>query len=367
MPMSWWARSWIPTVLNSDRFKRLRGLGIGYRQAGRRSWGKVLVALAVLAAVLVAGTLTGFRVAAAFRETDRASDLAPSSGRFIETAGGRMFVQETGPGDGTPVVLIHGTGAWSELWRPIMDRLGAEGFRVIALDIPPFGFSDRPTTPSYGRGDQAQRIAGVLGAMKVDSAYLVGHSFGAGPTVETVLRFPGKVRGLVLVAGALGLSQAGTGGPPVLLAWLLDRGWLRDSFVAASATNPLATRFLLSKMIYRKESADRQAVEILQRPMTLANSTRDLGAWLKHFLSAPPDSAALSADRRHYIGITVPTVLIWGDKDSLTPLDQGRDLNGLINGSILRVMPEVGHIPQLEDPSPFGNILIDALRSMKHT
>jgi pimeloyl-ACP methyl ester carboxylesterase len=335
------------------------------RQPRRRSWGKVLAVLAVLAVILMIAPLVGFRVAAALRETNSASELAPAGGRFVQGKGGRLFVQEKGPAEGPPVVLIHGTGAWSELWRDTIDHLAGNGFRVVAIDMPPFGFSDRPRAPSYGRGDQAQRIADVLDALRIDGAYLVGHSFGAGPTVEAVLRFPQKVRGLVLVAGALGLSQStGPSDRPAPVRWILDRAWLRDALVAATGTNPLATQYLLSGMLYRKDRADRRAVDILQKPMTLTSSTRDLGVWLRHFLIAQPDGTALSADRKRYGDIVVPTALIWGDKDSLTPLDQGRDLHGLLNGSTLQVMPEVGHIPQLEDPGAFNRLLTAALRNM---
>ena len=78
----------------------------------------------------------------------------------MPTRSGGVFVQEKGPADGIPVVLFHGTAAWSELWRRTSDALAAAGFRVIALDLPPFGFSDRPG--SYTRQDQAARINDVL-------------------------------------------------------------------------------------------------------------------------------------------------------------------------------------------------------------
>ena len=58
------------------------------------------------------------------------------------------------------MVLFHGTAAWSELWRQTSDALAAAGFHVIALDLPPFGFSDRPG--NYTRQDQAARISDVL-------------------------------------------------------------------------------------------------------------------------------------------------------------------------------------------------------------
>jgi pimeloyl-ACP methyl ester carboxylesterase len=76
------------------------------------------------------------------------------------------------------------------------------------------------------------------------------------------------------------------------------------------------------------------------------------------------DRAALSADRRRYADIKVETTLIWGDRDTLTPLAQGQDIHGLIQGSRLTVIPDIGHIPQVEDPRTFGKVLSDALIKM---
>src|SRR4051794_13315110 len=67
--------------------------------------------------VLVATALAGLRVWAAFRENvPREVLFAPANGRFVQTSSGRVFLQEKGPSDGIPVVLFHGTAAWSELW-----------------------------------------------------------------------------------------------------------------------------------------------------------------------------------------------------------------------------------------------------------
>lgn len=328
----------------------------------RKSRARIVLWVAAALLALPVLVLAGFRTAAGLRETATAADLAPKHGQFVSTRSGRMFLQQKGPENGKPVVLIHGTGAWSELWRPVIDHLAGLGFRVVALDIPPFGFSDRPQPPDYSRAAQAARIVDALAALGIDGAYLVGHSFGAGPTVEAVLRHPGKVRGLVLVAGALGISAGPASDPSGAAAWVLDQRWLMNPLVSATGTNPLLTRQLLSMMIHRKDKADAQAVAILQRPMTLQHSTRDLGLWLKGFLSA--DRAAFSADRSRYADIKVPTTLIWGDRDTLTPLDQARDINGLIAGSELIVMPATGHIPQVEDPAAFATILGKVLQEM---
>ena len=75
--------------------------------------------------------IVSFRLAASIRETATRPQLAPRTGQLVPTRSGGVFVQEKGPKDGIPVVLFHGTAAWSELWRHTSDALAAAGFHVI--------------------------------------------------------------------------------------------------------------------------------------------------------------------------------------------------------------------------------------------
>ncbi len=175
--------------------------------------------------------ITSFRLAASIRETGARSQLAPRTGHLVPTRSGGVFVQEKGPEDGIPVVLFHGTAAWSELWRHTSDVLAAAGFHVIALDLPPFGFSDRPG--SYTRQDQAARISDVLDMLKAEPAIIVGHSFGAGAATELAMRYPDRARALVLVDAALGLTAAPSDAP-----WVIQPQWIREILVSLTITNP---------------------------------------------------------------------------------------------------------------------------------
>ena len=192
--------------------------------------------------------------------------LAPRTGQLVPTRSGGVFVQEKGPADGIPVVLFHGTAAWSELWRHTSDALAAGGFHVIALDLPPFGFSDRPG--SYTRQDQAARINDVLDALKAPPAIIVGHSFGAGAATELAMRYPDRARALVLVDAALGLD-----GRAVSRALVIQPKWIREILVSLTITNPVATKMLLKSLIAKKERALPEYVAILQRPLTQRDST----------------------------------------------------------------------------------------------
>jgi len=309
---------------------------------------KALVALLLLIVV----ALAAFRIAAAIRETGAREQLAPASGRLVQTSSGGVFVQEKGPSDGIPVVLFHGTAAWSELWWRTSEALAARDFRVIALDLPPFGFSDRPG--SYTRRDQAARINDVLRTLKAGPAIIVGHSFGAGAATELAMHYPERARALVLVDAALGLTAVPSDAPA-----LVQPKWVREILVSLSITNPLATKWLLQSLIARKERALPEYVEILQRPTRRAGSTPDIADWVYYFLGA--DREATSADRTAYARLKAPVAIIWGDSDTVTPLAQANDLKTLLPQATLTILPGLGHIPQIEDPGAFNDALLKAL------
>ena len=304
----------------------------------------------LLSVILV---VTSFRMAASMRETGVRAQLAPKTGHLVPTRSGGVFVQETGPTGGVPVVLFHGTAAWSELWRQTSEALAAAGFHVIALDLPPFGFSDRPG--SYSRQDQAARISDVLDALKVEPAIIVGHSFGAGAATELAMRYPDRARALVLVDAALGLTAA-----PSVAPWAVRPRWIREILVSLTITNPLATQPLLRSLIAKKQRALPEYVAILQRPLAQRDSTGDIADWLYYFLGA--DTAAASADRNAYAKLDVPVAILWGDKDAVTPVEQALDLRTLLPPQTeLTLLPGLGHIPQIEDPGMFNDALLKTL------
>lgn len=307
----------------------------------------------LLSAILV---ITSFRLAASIRETRTRAELAPRTGHLVPTRSGGVFVQEKGPADGIPVVLFHGTAAWSDLWRRTTDALAAAGYHVIALDLPPFGFSDRPG--NYTRQDQAARIDDVLGALKTAPAIIVGHSFGAGAATELVMQYPDRARALVLVDAALGLTAAPSDTP-----WVIQPKWIREVLVSLTITNPVATTTLLKFMIAKKERALPEYVAILQRPLTQRDSTSDIADWLHYFLGTDTDAA--SADRNAYARLKLPVAILWGDKDSITPVEQALDLRSLLPPEPrLTLLPGLGHIPQIEDPDMFNDALLKALGTL---
>ena len=305
-------------------------------------------ALIVVAILLI---LVALRLAALSRESVVG---APPATAWFATPLGRVAAQVSGPADGPPIVIVHGTAAWSGFWKEVAAHLAGRGWRVVAVDLPPFGWSDRDPAVRYDRIRQADRLSAIVAAQGRPTIVL-GHSFGGGPVTELALRHPDGLRGIVLVDAALGeLDPAGEAGA----AKLLRTRPIAELATSASITNPAALGPLLRSMIARKDRADRW-LPVLREPLRREGTTTAYAMWLPNLFTK--NDGALSRRSAELRRIKVPVTLIWGAADTVTPLDQGKRIAGLTRARSLTVIPGVGHIPHIEDPPAFTRALDQSL------
>lgn len=324
-----------------------------WRTLARRAGWSILVVVSLLLA-----TAFGFLAYATLRQTKAYDEAAPEGGHYVPAGDVEVHAQARGPPDGPVVLFIHGTGAWSGLWLETMDALAAEGYRAVAIDLPPFGFSQRPPDGAYSTADQARRILAVLDAMGATNVTLVAHSFGARAGMEAVLAEPSRFARVVLVDAALDLDGE-PGKQNALVKGALAVPLARHLLVASTVENPLLTRAFLKLLIHNDAAATDERVRILQQPLVQEGLTRDAGLWLRTFLAPEPPSA--SNDPEAYRRLAAPVVLVWGDRDTTSPLDRGVALSDLLPNARLVVLRDVGHIPQIEAPAEFQAALLDAL------
>lgn len=325
------------------------------------------LALAVLLALL--GWLMLTQAARAARERHGVEQLAAGSGRWVSVADAALHVQEWGPTSGPLLLLTHGTGAWSGTWFALPEALAAAGWRVVAVDLPPFGLSTtaaKAGTADYSRVAQARRVLALIDLLG-RPVTLVGHSFGAGPALEAALQAGPRVRQLILVDPALGLGPAGeaphcdpTAGPGVLLA----HRPMRSVLVAASATWPGLSATLLRRFVHRQEVITDTLVRAYQQPFGRRGFSADLGDWAATFAQSDCEPAAsLDASRLSAWAAAggAPVRLVWGAQDGITPLAQAEALQRWLPGTTLDVIAGVGHIPHIEDPRAFAATLLGVL------
>lgn len=135
---------------------------------------------------------------------------------------------------------------------------------------------------------------------------------------------------------------------------------VRNPVLASTATNPLFTRALISAMILDPADATEEKIEILQEPLVLEGATNTLGDWLQSVLGAQEPS--LTTDPANYQTLTMPTLIIWGDSDTVIPLKEGEYLQSIIPNAELVVMKGVNHIPHVEDLDTLMEIVLEFLK-----
>jgi len=337
----------------------------------RRALARLFVAflgLLLLVALAGAAWLGYASMKRSQRERMTIEALAPETGRWVDVGDSRLFVQEWGPKGGPVLLLTHGTGAWSGTWFELPAALAMAGWRVVAVDLPPFGFSasnGRASELDYSRPAQAARLLRLIESLGgPGEVTLVGHSFGAGPALEAAVRDASRLRRLVLVDPALGLGPAGEAPScvpvPGWASWLLGRRDVRVALISGTATYPDFTARLLGSFVHRKDAVTPERVAAYQVPMRRFSYGADLGDWAYAFAGAGCEPAAsldpqkLSAWSRGGL----PVILLWGSADTITPIAQAHALLRWLPGAILVELPGVGHIPHIEDPAAFSAALL---------
>ena len=270
--------------------------------------------------------------------------------RNIEIHGHRVSYRSGGTG---PVlVLIHGMACSSTTWRFVLPAL-AERFTVIAPDLVGHGDSEKPRG-DYSLGAFASGVRDLLLALGHERATLVGQSLGGGVAMQFAYQFPERCERLVLVSsGGLGeevnflLRALALPGAELVLP-LACTNWVHDAGVNAAGW--------LAKIGLQ---ASPHVREIWESYGSLADpETRTA---FVHTLRSVVDVAGqrVSAADRLYLASEVPTLIIWGDRDHIIPVEQGRATHEAIPGSRLEIFDGAGHFPHCEQPDRFAKVLIE--------
>jgi pimeloyl-ACP methyl ester carboxylesterase len=248
-------------------------------------------------------------------------------------------------GEGPPVVLIHGMVNSSRHWEKVALAL-AERHTVIAPDLIGHGDSATPRG-DYSLGAHAAVIRDLLSAIGVDRASIVGHSLGGGVAMQFFWQFPQRTQRLVLVSsGGLGHEVS-----PLLRSMALPG----IELAVAAAANPGVVRALAS--------TGRQGRVIARalRPLSQPGARR---AFL-HTLRSVIDMRGqrVSATDRLYLLESMPTLIVWGERDNTIPIEHGRAAHRAIPRSRFRTLPKAAHFPHLEDPEGLARVLDEFLSS----
>ena len=248
-----------------------------------------------------------------------------------------------------PIVFVHGLGGQWQNWLENLPRAALER-RVIALDLPGFGRTPMPrgeiTISGYGRC--VDSLCDKLDLGRVD---MVGNSMGGYIAAEVAIQFPERIDQLLLVSAA-GITSADVARGPIYTA----------GRVASALTSQFAAR---QRAIAARPKTRHVALAWVARHPSLLRA--DL-AYEGFFTGAgkPGFDAALRANleydfRDRLPEIRRPTLIVWGEKDSIIPVRDAQEFERLIPDSRKVVMKDTGHIPMAERPGAFNNVMMDFL------
>jgi pimeloyl-ACP methyl ester carboxylesterase len=256
---------------------------------------------------------------------------------------------DIGEGDDTPVLFVHGlSGQWQN-WLENIPRI-AEERRVIAPDLPGHGRSEMPQEKISTQG-YARSLKGLLDALEIDRVHVVGNSLGGFVAAELVVEFPERVDRLVLVSAA-GISNSNAYRAPALT---IGR-------IAGTLASVTAARH--RRMAARRLTRHAALALVARHPSRLK---ADL-AWEAMMKGANPPGfydafrASIEYDFRDRLPeIEAPTLVVWGANDSVISVHDADQFERLIDDSRKVVMEDTGHVPMLERPNAFNDLLLDFL------
>ena len=275
-------------------------------------------------------------------------DLADADSQFIDIDEITVHYKSSNISpEGSPTfILLHGFGANLFTWHEVMDELGVYG-RVIAFDRPAFGLTERIMRGEwqenpYTSQAQVKLVLGLMDALDIDKAILIGHSAGGAIATQVALEHPERVQGLVLVSPAI---LQGGGAPawakPLLYTPQMNR---LGPLIMRQVSGEPGLNFIKSAW-NNPENLSEATIQGYQKPLQANNWDKALWEYSKANRWVRLESQLPNTK--------VPTLVISGAGDKIVPPTQSEKLAGLIPDSQFVLADSCGHVVQEECPVPF--------------
>jgi pimeloyl-ACP methyl ester carboxylesterase len=255
-----------------------------------------------------------------------------------------LHVSTLSTGEGPDVLLIHGLGAAKSSFFDCAALLARDGYRVHALDLPGFGGSSKPPTAPYSAPWFAEAVRGVMDALEIESAHLVGNSMGGRVALEIGLRWPERVRSIAALCPAVAFIK-------------------RDFHPLVRLLRP-ELGLLPHKL--RRGMVERQLWSMFCDPDALDPSVADVvvDEFQRHYASAGARVAFYASARNIYLDrpfgrggfyprlaeLQPPALFVWGTHDKLIPAGFRHRVAEALPGAEQVVLEGCGHVPQVERP-----------------
>jgi len=272
--------------------------------------------------------------------------------RFFRWKHGRVFYKSSGAQNaGPPLVFIHGIGAGSSsfMWRKNFDDL-ARDFRVYALDLLGFGFSDKPAAAPYSADLYVELITDFIREVSGFPVNVIASSLGAAYAIRVADEHPELIDSMVLngPTGSDSLNRR-PGMAGAAFYGLLQSPVLGTSFYNVMASERSIRDFARDNLFYDHRRVTDRLVTNLYATSHQPGAQHAIAAFLAGYLNTDT--------RSPFSRLTQRTVLVWGKQDTTTPLDQGILLQHLNPHATLEVFDYCRMMPEQEQPEKFNALV----------
>lgn len=245
----------------------------------------------------------------------------------IATARGRVGYVEAGGGEATPIIFLHGVGSDKSVWAPQLARFG-NSRRAVALDYPGYGESE--LIENATRDDYAAAILAAMDALEIERAHVSGLSLGGVIAIAMQAAAPERCASLV-IADSFAVHPDGQA--------IYDR-----SVAASQAMTMRELAEARAGMLLGSAATPDLLAEVVETMAAIDPAAYRIGA-----------AAVWLADQRERAAsIDVPTLILVGEEDAITPPALSEDLAALIPGSRLQRIAKAGHLANAEQPDAFN-------------
>ena len=269
-------------------------------------------------------------------------------GEFVDVHGARLYYYAAGTrGVGEPVVFLHGFPTSGHLWGEVVAKMPA-GHRIVVVDLLGYGRSDSPGAHPLTIRAHTERVIGLLDALGITTACIVGHHLGGAIAQMMAVHFPLRVSRLVLVD-----SVAFT-------------GWPKRDLRLVRALLPLVRRLPTHWILpvvradlergYADAARAVHSIEKYQRPFVGELGRR---AFLRHI--AALDARETQALAFQLGDIDAPTAVIWGEHDPFVPIAMGRRIASAIRGARFDVVADARHFTPEDAPRRVAQLIGELL------
>jgi pimeloyl-ACP methyl ester carboxylesterase len=254
---------------------------------------------------------------------------------YVSALGVNLHYQDTGPSkNAIPILFLHGFGASLQTWETWAQVL-SEDYRVISVDLPGFGLTGEDPSGIYTDQRSVEVLEAFLKELKITKVVLVGNSMGGKFAWQFAARYPNQVAKLVLI------SPDGYASPGIEYGKKPDVPAIADLYRYFFSKTFLAMNL---EPAYANPKTLNDALVNRYYDLMLAPGVRGaiLARMQQTVLQDPVPSLA---------SIQVPTLLIWGEKDAFIPISNSNDYLKVMPNAKRVSLPNIGHLPQEEQPS----------------